>query len=70
MPDYVNSFKTPVYREEVIVDAEAKAIGTIRIKPSGVLWKTANSPKFYAVPLDRFIDWITNPATKATRTKN
>lgn len=68
MPDYVNSFRAPVFREEVIVDDEGKTIGTIRLKPSGVLWKPAGSPKFYTVPLNRFIDWITNPKTKARRT--
>lgn len=68
MPDYVNSFKTPVYVEETIVDADGKVIGTIRVKPSGVLWKPSGSSKYYSAPLDDFVAWITAPATKAKRT--
>jgi hypothetical protein len=70
VPDYVNSFRAPVFREEVIVDDQGRTIGTIRWKPSGVLWKPASSPKFYSVSLDKFIDWIKDPATKARRTSS
>ena len=70
MPDYVNSFRAPIYHEEVIVDTEGKTIGTLRIKPSGVLWKPANSPKYYSAPLEDFIAWITDPGTRAKRTSS
>jgi hypothetical protein len=70
MPDYVNHFASPVFVEEVIRDKDDKVIGTIRIKPSGVLWKPANSPKFYSITLSKFTEWIMDPATGASRTKS
>jgi len=70
MPEYVNSFRSPVYREEIIVDDEGRVLGTLRIKPSGILWKPANSPKFYSAPLDDFVAWITAPETKARKTSS
>ena len=70
MPDYKNSFKSPVFREEVIVDENGTTLGTIRLRPSGFLWKPANSPKYYSVKLDKFVDWITDRETKATRTSS
>jgi hypothetical protein len=70
VPDYVNSFKTPVYIEETIVDGDGKTIGTIRVKPSGVLWKPSGSSKYYSAPLDGFTAWITDKATGAKRTSS
>jgi hypothetical protein len=68
MPDYVNQFKSPIYIEETILDEEGNTIGTIRIKPSGILWKPSGSPKYYSMPLDDFIAWITDKKTGAKRT--
>lgn len=70
MPDYVNAFKSPSYAEETITANDGSIIGTIRIKPSGVLWKPANAHKFYSVPLNDFIEWITNPENKFSKTNN
>ena len=70
MPEYVNKFKSPVYIEETIMDNNGNTIGTIRIKPSGILWKPSGSPKYYSIPLDDFIAWITDKQTRARRTSN
>jgi hypothetical protein len=37
----VNSFRPKKYEDFEIVDAGGKAVGAIRVKPSGILW----SPK-------------------------
>jgi hypothetical protein len=69
MPDYNNKFKSPAHITEIIVDATSGlTIGTIRVKPSGVLWKPKGQQRFYAVSLDTFTDWITKATTGATRT--
>ncbi len=69
MPQYKNSFRAPDHIEETIVDEHGAVIGTIRIKPSGVLWKPRGKQKFYRKSLDDLTDWMTNPKTKATRVK-
>ena len=70
MPKYLNSFPSPKFVEETVVDSQGAVIGVIRIKPSGVLWKPKGQQKFYTVPLDKFVSWITAPGTRATRTKS
>lgn len=66
----INSFESQKYVEERIRDAEEKVVGVIRIKPSGVSWKPKGLGKFYTIDLATFTQWITDPATKAARTKS
>jgi hypothetical protein len=68
MPKYNNSFRSPGHIEERIVDGEGSVIGTIRVKPSSVLWKPTNARKFHSVSLKKFTDWIEDPATGAKKT--
>jgi hypothetical protein len=71
MPEYLNSFRTPVYVEQTILGPNGNVIGTIRIKPSSVMWKPANAAKFYRISLDRFTAWIMDMMTVGvTRTKS
>jgi hypothetical protein len=49
------------------VDNNGSVIGTIRIKPSGILWKPKGQHKFLRVSLDTFIGWITHKNTGATK---
>jgi hypothetical protein len=69
MPKYLNSFKNPEYREEVIVAEDGSMIGTIRIKPSSILWKPKSAREFYAVSLEAFAAWITSTEAKAKKAK-
>lgn len=39
MPLYKNSFRTPDYYEETIIDEDETVVGTIRVKPVSILWK-------------------------------
>jgi hypothetical protein len=43
-------------------------LGTLRVKPGGLLWKPKRQQKFYSVSLEQFEAWITNSATGAKRT--
>ena len=70
MPKYLNRFTSPKYLEEVIIDDNGDTVGTIRIKPSGVLWKPSGAHRYHRVSLEAFAAWITNPATGATKTKS
>ncbi len=63
------SFRSSKFAEEVVLDGNGDVVGTIRIKPTGVLWKPRNAREWYSVSLDGFASWITNPATKAKKTK-
>ena len=67
MPPVVNKFVAPQNRTETILGPNGRVIGTIRIKPSGVLWKPSGAQSYHRVSLGDFIDWITNPNTGATR---
>jgi hypothetical protein len=65
----LNRFESQMYVEEKILDENGKLIGVLRMKPSGVLWKPSGAGKFYSVTIEKFIEWITDPATKAKRAK-
>lgn len=49
MPKYNYKFNSPQYIEETILDSDtAETIGTIRIKPTNILWKPKNQQSFYS----------------------
>lgn len=67
MPAYNNSFASPSFIEETIIGADGRKIGSIRIKPSSVLWKPTGQQKFYSVSLETFAVWITSQSAKSKR---
>ncbi len=70
MPAYKYKFKSLEYFEETILDDKNDTIGTVRIKPSGILWKPKGQHKYYAVTLEQFKEWITDENTRAKRTSS
>jgi len=65
-----NSFRSGNFHEEIIVDENNQVVGTVRVKPNAILWKPKGSKKgFYAVPLMKFANWITDKETGALRNK-
>ena len=67
MPGYNNKFFESTYYDHIILDPEGKRVGTLRVKPSGVLWKAKGKQKFSGVTLDEFSEWICeNPNAKLT----
>ena len=60
-----NSFAPSDFTEETVVDETGTKVGTIRIRPSSVLWKPVNKRKFYSVSLKAFAAWITAEETAA-----
>lgn len=67
MPAYTNKFEQPQHMQGKILGPAGRLVGTMRIKPSSVLWKPSGAHDFYAVPLDRFTEWIKSPKTQAER---
>ncbi|MDO8751163.1 MAG: hypothetical protein Q7K03_08475 [Dehalococcoidia bacterium] len=70
MPNYRNKFAGPKYVDHDILDANGGVVGTIRVKPSTILWKPKNQHTFYSIGLDDFHTWITAARTGAARTKS
>lgn len=72
MPSYVNKLEQPQHLEAKVLGAAPKRplVGTIRVKPSSILWKPAGQRQFYAVSLDAFARWITCAQAKADRVKS
>ena len=54
----VNSFKPRKYQDLEIVDDAGRMIGTIRIKPSGILWAPADAKVWYGLPLAKFAAYV------------
>jgi len=70
MPTYSNQFGRPHYYDHEIWAVNGRKIGTVRVKPIGILWKPANQRSFYSVSLAKFAEWIVDPNTGAQRTKS
>lgn len=67
MPAYKNEFGRPAHYDHDIRRANRK-LGTLRVKPGGLLWKPKGQQKFYSVSLEQFEKWITSSAAGANRT--
>ena len=63
----INKFLSPKFIEEVILDGSDKVIGTLRLKPSSILWKPKGQKSYFSVNLDKFDEWMRNPSTKAKK---
>ena len=74
MPGYKNQFRAPVAQDFTIIRVLPKnrqvVLGTVRVKPSSILWKPSGDRKYYNVKLATFTDWITGKKTDAKRTKS
>jgi hypothetical protein len=57
MPEYKYKFKEPAYYEMTMSGGDGEVVGTLRIKPSRILWWPANAKKWYSVSLDDFAVW-------------
>jgi hypothetical protein len=68
MPKYKNQFVSQAYFDHEIQDENGSKIGTLRVKPVGLAWKGRGKQSFLAVDLQKFVDWISEPGTKARKT--
>jgi hypothetical protein len=65
---YRYRFSELTYFDYEIEDLDGRKVGTLRVKPSRLLWKPANAQDFYSISLDSFAEWVTDPETKADKT--
>jgi hypothetical protein len=49
-----NNFASPKYVDHKILDKNGKAVGEIRIKPSGILWCPKGKHSWYGLSLEAF----------------
>jgi hypothetical protein len=63
-----NRFRQPEHIELMIESNTGEFVGTIRIRPSTILWKPAKAQRFYKASLSRFSDWISErPGAKKVK---
>lgn len=53
-----NNFKHRKYFDHVILGPDKKVVGTIRVKPSGVLWAAKGSKAWKGVDLETFAEFM------------
>ena len=58
-----NSFRTPKFVDHVIEGDDGLVVGTIRIKPSGVGWASADDKKWRTVSLEKFVAFMETKGT-------
>lgn len=66
MPASKYQFKGPDHYE-VTFEEGGKKIGTLRIKPSTILWQSKGKHDFLSVSLDSFDEWISSDASGAKK---
>ncbi|OYX46175.1 MAG: hypothetical protein B7Y90_16660 [Alphaproteobacteria bacterium 32-64-14] len=62
MPAAKYQFKEPEHHE-IVIDK----VGTLRIKPSTILWKPAGKHDFLSVSVDAFGEWMCGDASGAKK---
>jgi hypothetical protein len=50
------TIKRPLF-EDFEIQEDAKAVGTIRIKPSGILWSPKGKHDWYGVSVEQFAEF-------------
>ena len=53
-----NNFKPEKFYDFEIVDGNNRAVGKVRVKPSGILWKSKRARNWLGVSLDKFADFM------------
>lgn len=66
MPKYNNKFKETTYYEHEILTQDGAKVGTLRVKPSNILWKDVSQQEFRNVSLSDFQKWINEKGEKTS----
>jgi hypothetical protein len=59
-----NNFRPQKFYEFEIVNEESRVVGKIRIKPSGILWKSRSSHDWLGVDLESFATFMKDNGRK------
>lgn len=57
MPEYKYNFAESTFYQMTVQNKDGEKVGTLRIKPSRLLWMPAKAKKWYSVSLDDFAAW-------------
>jgi hypothetical protein len=59
MPASINKFREPDYYEHRFEEHNnGNKVGTLRVKPSSILWKPKGAHQFHSVSLADFEQWM------------
>ena len=64
MPDYKAHFLMKSPLELQFYDRNGNPIGSLKLKPSTLQWISYGDKKKRSVPIEKFIKWIEDPATR------
>lgn len=64
-----NQFARPELYDHEILDENGKKIGSIRVTPTALKWKKKGAQTYSSVTLDKFVKWIEDSNSGATKTK-
>ena len=53
-----NSLRRPELVDTQIEDENGKLVGTVRVKPTCILWARTEAKKWRRISLAKFIEWI------------
>jgi hypothetical protein len=53
-----NSLRRPELVEAQIEDENGKLVGTVRVKPTAIMWARTDAKKWRRVNLAKFIEWM------------
>ncbi len=59
-----NNFRPEKFYDFEIINEKSKIVGKIRVKPSGVLWKSKGSRDWQGVTLEKFATFMQENGTK------
>ena len=62
-----NNFKPEKFYDFEIVNEKSRVIGKIRVKPSGILWKSKGSHDWHGVDLESFATFMKDNGRKLKR---
>ena len=59
MPASVNKFSEPDHYDHDFANVDdGTKVGTLRVKPSSILWKPKSAHQFHSASLEEFQEWI------------
>ncbi len=62
-----NSFRRPEVVQVEIEDEKGKLVGTVRVKPTSIMWATTDAKKWRRVTLAKFIEFMESAGEKGEK---
>ena len=62
-----NKFDWPKHEDHQVLDSAGKAVGEIRIKPSGIMWRPKGKHSWHRITLEQFAEFAVENGTKQSK---